>query len=133
MTYQWPNPKQSKEVKIEMEECLFCKIAKKEIPSEIVFENTRIVAFKDISPQAPVHILVAVKEHLRSVMDLTAESKEVLLDIFLAVKQIAKDQGIEERGFRVITNTGPDSGQEIDHLHFHLLGGKRLGKLVQSQ
>ncbi len=116
-----------------MEECLFCKIANKEIPSDIIYENDKIVAFKDINPQAPVHILIATKKHIRSVMDLSSDSGEILSGIFSAVKEIAKHQSIDVSGFRVITNTGPDSGQEIDHLHFHLLGGRRLGKLVQIQ
>lgn len=113
-----------------MEECIFCKIAEKKIPSEIVYETNQVVAFRDVSPKAPIHILIIPKQHINPKTDLKEEDVRILPDIFLAAKIIAANEGIGEKGFRLIANVGPDSGQEVDHLHFHLLGGKPLGGLV---
>lgn len=113
-----------------MEECLFCKIAEKEIPSEIIYETDQVIAFRDVSPKAPVHILIIPKQHINPKIDLKEEDVRILPDIFLAAKAIAAKEGVGEKGFRLIANVGPDSGQEVEHLHFHLLGGKPLGGLV---
>lgn len=109
-----------------MENCLFCKIAAGEIPSSIVYEDKHVVAFRDIDPKAPQHILLISRRHLSSMADLTSEDAELLTHIFMAAKHIAQESGLEQ-GYRFLTNVGPDGGQSISHLHFHLLGGRKLG------
>ena len=109
-----------------MSECLFCKIISGAIPSQRVFENDTVFAFRDISPQAPVHILIVPKEHVASAAALTAENSHLAAKCFEAIPAIARSEGLEG-GFRVISNSGPDGGQTVLHLHFHLLGGKALG------
>ncbi|MDI6812444.1 MAG: histidine triad nucleotide-binding protein [Desulfitobacteriaceae bacterium] len=109
-----------------MSDCLFCKIAQKEIPSEIIYEDELIVAFKDINPVAPVHILLIPKKHLISVNNIMEEDEAVIGRIFSVAKELAHQFGIAESGYRVVTNTGTDGGQVIGHLHFHILGGKAL-------
>ncbi len=117
-----------------MEDCIFCKIIKKEIPGDIVYEDNEILAFKDINPQAPIHILVIPKKHVESILDLKEEDEELVGKIFTVIKKIAKEQNIEETGFRVISNCGEDAGQAVKHLHFHILAGKKLGlKIVLSE
>lgn len=106
--------------------CIFCQIAKKELPAQIVFENEDLVAFKDIDPKAPVHILIIPRKHIPTINDLTIEDKEVVGSLFLAAKEIAREQGVAENGYRLSINTGRDGGQEVDHLHIHLLGGKKI-------
>lgn len=110
-----------------METCIFCKIINKEISAEIVYEDEEIIAFKDIHPITPVHILVIPKKHIESVMEIKEEDKEVIGKTYLVINKIAKEQGIDKKGFRVIANCGEDGGQEVKHIHFHLLGGKKLG------
>lgn len=110
-----------------MEDCLFCKIIRKEIPSTVVYEDEEILAFKDIHPVAPVHILVIPKKHIGSLVELTSEDEAVIGRIYTVINKIAKQENIDEKGFRVIVNCGEDGGQEVKHLHFHLLGGKKLG------
>ena len=110
-----------------MEDCIFCKIINKEIPGTIVYEDEKVLAFKDINPQARIHIVVVPKEHVKSVI----EAKDrIISDIFLAIQKIAKEQGIESTGFRVITNCGEDAGQTVNHLHFHILAGTKLGEKI---
>lgn len=106
-------------------DCLFCKIIAGEIPSEKIYDNDRVYAFPDINPQAPVHILVVPKTHVESLDGLTGENASLAAACLLACKEIAARQGLEN-GYRVVTNCGPDSGQSVKHLHFHLIGGKRL-------
>lgn len=106
-------------------DCLFCKIAAGEIPSKIVYEDAEILAFHDIEPQAPVHVLVIPKEHIPSADGITAENSEVVAHIFATVPKIAAKLGLSG-GYRVITNCGADAGQTVHHLHFHILGGKQL-------
>ncbi len=113
-----------------MEDCLFCKIAKKEIPSTIVYEDEEIIAFKDINPVAPVHILVIPKKHIESVRNMKKEDELLIGRMFTVINKIAKEQGVSERGYRIITNSGKDSGQEVMHLHFHLIAGKELGTKI---
>ncbi len=108
-------------------DCLFCKIIAGEIPSAKVFENDKILAFKDIHPQAPVHILIIPKEHYDSVNALTEDSAAVTGDIMLAAKQLAEEFHLE-KGYRLITNIGEDGGQTVKHLHFHLIGGLKLSE-----
>ncbi len=109
-----------------MEDCIFCKIAKREIPSENVYEDDEILAFKDINPSAPVHVLIIPKKHIANLMEVKPEDSELISKIMEAIQKVAKIVGVEEKGFRLISNCGPDSGQEVMHLHFHLLGGKTM-------
>lgn len=109
-----------------MQSCIFCKIKKREIPSKIVFEDERIVAFNDINPQARVHILLIPKEHFASLNDIPEEKKDILSHLLLKARQIAQQEGISKNGYRIVLNTEKDSGQEVFHIHFHLLGGRRM-------
>ena len=106
-------------------DCLFCKIAAGEIPSTKVYEDEKVLAFRDIAPMAPTHILVIPKTHIASVAELTAENAAVVAHIFTVIPQIAQAEGLTG-GYRVISNCGPDAGQSVLHLHFHILGGKQL-------
>ena len=108
-----------------MENCLFCKIIAGVIPSTKVYEDETVLAFRDIAPQAPTHILVIPKAHLSSVNDVCAENSAVVAHIFEVIPQIAKAEGLEG-GYRVVSNCGADAGQTVHHLHFHILGGKAL-------
>ena len=105
--------------------CIFCKIAAGEIPSTKVYEDERILAFRDIAPMAPTHILVIPKEHIPSVDGITEENCDVVAHIFATIPKIASAEGLT-KGYRVISNCGPDAGQTVPHLHFHILGGKEL-------
>ncbi len=113
-----------------MENCIFCKIINGEIPSNKVYEDDDILAFKDINPVTPVHILIIPKKHINSLNDIEPEDEKIIGKIFLKIKQIAKEQGIAENGYRIVNNCGEDGGQEVQHLHFHLLGGKKLGTKI---
>ena len=108
-----------------MENCLFCKIVAGDIPSTKVYEDDAILAFRDINPQAPVHILVVPKTHIQDTDGITAENSGLVAHMFEKIPQIAKAEGLDN-GYRVITNCGPDSGQMVPHLHFHVLGGRAL-------
>lgn len=105
--------------------CLFCKIAAGEIPSTKVYEDDKILAFRDIAPMAPTHILVIPKVHIPSVDGITAENSHVVAHIFAVIPQIAAEEGLTN-GYRVVSNCGQDAGQTVNHLHFHILGGKQL-------
>ena len=105
--------------------CLFCKIIAGEIPSTKVYEEDQVLAFRDIAPQAPTHILVIPKAHIGSVAEITAENSAVVAHIFAVIPQIAKAEGLEN-GYRVVSNCGDHAGQTVHHLHFHILGGKQL-------
>ena len=109
-----------------MESCLFCKIIKGEIPSQKVYEDEHVFAFNDIHPLAPVHVLVVPKKHIASLNDVNPENSEEVRRVMETLPVIAAQCGLSERGYRVITNCGPDAGQTVFHLHFHLLGGKPL-------
>jgi len=108
-------------------DCIFCKIIKGEIPSAKVFENESVYAFRDIHPQAPVHVLIVPKTHVCSADAICAENSALVAAIFEAIPKIAKSEGLDN-GYRVITNCGEDGCQTVKHLHFHLLGGKRLSE-----
>ena len=108
-----------------MNDCLFCKIVAGVIPSTKVYEDETVLAFRDIAPMAPTHILVIPKTHISSAADITAENSGVVAHIFEVIAKIAKEEGLEE-GFRVVSNCGPHAGQTVHHLHFHILGGKQL-------
>ena len=115
-----------------MDDCVFCKIIKGEIPSEKVYEDEEVIAFKDINPAAPIHILVIPKKHIATLLDVTEEDSYLISKIFVAINKIAKQIGIEENGFRIIANCGKDSGQEVMHIHFHLLAGRKMGPKIIS-
>ncbi len=108
-------------------DCLFCSIVSGDIPSSKVYEDDKLLAFRDIAPQAPVHVLVIPKEHIPSVDTITAENSGVISAIFERIPQIAKKEGLTE-GYRVISNCGADACQSVKHLHFHILGGKQLSE-----
>lgn len=105
--------------------CLFCRIVAGEIPSTKVYEDELVLAFRDIAPQAPTHILVIPKTHIPSVDGITAENSALVAHVFEVIPQIAKAEGLEN-GYRVVSNCGADAGQTVPHLHFHILGGKAL-------
>lgn len=109
-----------------MTDCLFCKIVNNEIPARSVYEDEDIFAFEDINPQAPVHILIIPKEHFASLNDVPEEKGDILGRILIRAKRIAREKGLGERGYRIVLNTEKDSGQEVFHIHFHLLGGRRM-------
>ncbi len=109
-----------------MEDCIFCKIINKEIPASIVFEDEKMIAFNDIYPQAPIHVLLIPREHFASLNDIPEEKKSILSHLLLKARQIAQEKGIAEKGYRIVLNTEKDSGQEVFHIHFHLLGGRRM-------
>lgn len=112
-----------------MSDCIFCKIINGDIPSQRVYEDSLCYAFNDINPQAPVHVLVVPKKHAASVMELDAEEDEALLGhIQQVIGRLAKELGIAESGFRVLTNCGPDACQTVKHLHYHVLGGTKMSE-----
>jgi histidine triad (HIT) family protein len=106
-------------------DCLFCEIAAKNADSDVVKESTHALAFRDINPGAPTHVLVIPKEHLESVRELTPSHGDILAEMFKMMTSIASDEGLEG-GFRIVTNTGLEAGQSVSHLHFHLLGGRPM-------
>jgi histidine triad (HIT) family protein len=108
-----------------MSDCLFCKIVKGDIPSTKVYEDELVLAFRDIAPQAPTHILVIPKTHIGSVAEITQDNSAVVAHIFEVIPAIAKAEGLTG-GYRVVSNCGDDAGQTVHHLHFHILGGKKL-------
>lgn len=109
-----------------MTPCLFCRIIKKEIPGRIVYEDDDVLAFEDINPQAPVHILVVPKKHFDSLINLTKTDRELIGSLFLIVNSLAKTRNLSQTGFRTVINTGPGGGQTVYHLHVHLLGGRQM-------
>ena len=108
---------------------IFTKIINKEIPATIVFENEKVIAFKDINPVAPIHILVVPKKEIPTLNDISIEDKELIGEIFLTIAKIAKDMNIAENGYRVISNCNSYGGQEVFHLHYHLLAGEPIGPM----
>ena len=113
-----------------MEDCLFCKIIKGEIPSTKVYEDEFVYAFKDINPAAPIHILVIPKKHITSLVEINDDDKEFIWKIHEAINKIARDQGFIKDGYRVIVNCGKNAGQEVMHLHYHLLAGEKFGDKI---
>ena len=113
-----------------MEDCLFCKIIKGEIPSSKVYEDEEILAFNDINPAAPIHILVIPKKHITSLACMEKEDEVIVGKIYGVINKIAEEKGFKEKGYRVIVNCGKDAGQEVMHLHFHLLAGRTMGPKI---
>lgn len=108
-----------------MTDCLFCKIAKGEIPSEIVYEDEKVVVFKDINPQAPVHLLLIPRKHIPSADDINEENSYLIGHIFLVAKRLAEEEKLDQ-GYRIVNNCKDHGGQTVDHIHFHLLAGRQL-------
>lgn len=110
-----------------MADCIFCKIVAGEVPSQKVYEDDSVIAFKDLSPKAPVHVLIVPKKHIQSVAHFQAEDKELAAHIFVdVVPKLAAELGVADAGFRLVINTGDDGGQTVGHLHVHLLGGRKM-------
>ncbi len=106
--------------------CVFCKIVNKEIPADIVYEDEKYMAFKDINPKAPIHILIIPKEHIEKLEDIDDTNKGIIGDMAVVANKVAKQLGIDKTGYRIVINNGPDAGQEVYHIHMHLLGGKKM-------
>ncbi len=113
-----------------MEDCIFCQIIAGKIPSEGVYEDDKVYAFKDIKPAAPQHILLIPRKHIATFNDLEAEDKELMGHMSLVLKKLAADHGLVEKGYRILVNCGSHGGQVVYHLHYHLLGGRPLGGLL---
>ncbi len=110
-----------------MSDCIFCKIAAGEIPAEILYQDEDVLAFRDLSPQAPVHFLVIPRKHIATLNELEAEDGELIGNMYLAAKQIAADEGIAEAGYRTLINCNAQAGQTVFHIHLHVLGGRNMG------
>ena len=113
-----------------MDDCVFCKIIKGEIPSEKVYEDEDIIAFKDINPVTPIHILVIPKKHIESLAHMQKEDEAIVGKIYGVINKIAEENGFKDNGYRVIVNCGRDAGQEVMHLHFHVLAGAKFGDKI---
>jgi len=109
-----------------MDDCVFCQIAQGKIPAEVVYQDEQVICFQDLNPRAPVHLLVIPREHLVSLNAADEKHRSLLGQILLVAKQVARETGIDGDGYRLVTNCGRNGGQEVPHLHFHLLGGKPL-------
>ncbi|MBF0299354.1 MAG: histidine triad nucleotide-binding protein [Oligoflexia bacterium] len=109
--------------------CIFCKIIKGEIPSQKVLENEHIYAFKDITPAAPIHVLFVHRNHCKNINEMVEKNPQNIIDVFKAIKEFSEKEGIDQSGFRVISNIGVDGGQTVFHTHFHLLAGKKMRNL----
>jgi histidine triad (HIT) family protein len=105
---------------------VFCRIVGGQIPAQVVHSSDRVLAFRDLSPQAPVHILLIPKEHIGSVAELDDHHGDTLAELFVAAAHLAKAENVDRSGWRIVSNVGPDAGQSVDHLHFHLLGGRPM-------
>ena len=113
-----------------MSDCIFCKIINGEIPSEKVYEDDEVLAFKDINPVAPIHILVIPKKHITNLLEVKEENSYLIGKCYIAINKIVKELKIEKDGFRVIVNCGENAGQAVMHIHFHLIAGKKLGTKI---
>jgi histidine triad (HIT) family protein len=109
-----------------MENCLFCRIAKKELPSKMAYEDDRVVAFHDINPQAPVHVLICPRKHIATLNDVAAEDAALLAHMFETARKIAEQFGVARQGYRTVFNVNADAGQTVFHLHLHVIGGRKL-------
>jgi len=109
-----------------MEDCIFCKIINGEIPSKKVYEDDKVYAFYDITPEAPIHFLVIPKEHIESVNDLNDSNIDIVSHIFKVINKLAIELNISDKGYRIVNNCGEDGGQTVKHIHFHVLGGRNL-------
>ncbi len=111
-------------------DCVFCKIVRKEIPARIVHEDDSLIAFEDIQPRAPVHLLVVPRRHIPSLLDLGEGDRDLIGSIVLTATRLARERGVTESGFRLINNVNRDAGQVVFHVHFHVIGGRPLGPMA---
>lgn len=109
-----------------MSDCIFCKIASGDIPGDVVYQDDRVIAVNDIDPKAPVHILIMPKTHIPSLNEIDESNKDILAHILTVAANLAKTKGVAEKGYRVVNNCGVQGGQSVEHIHFHLLGGRSL-------
>jgi len=109
-----------------MDSCLFCRIANKELPSKVAYEDDRVFAFHDINPQAPVHVLICPRKHIATLNDVAAEDEALLAHMFATARKIAQDFGVAQKGYRTVFNVNAEAGQTVFHLHLHVIGGRRL-------
>lgn len=109
-----------------MNECIFCKIVSGEIPCTKVYEDEKVLCFNDINPEAPVHVIMIPKKHIDSLNDISVVDSNLIAHIFMVSQNIAESLGIDKSGFRIVTNCGEDGGQSVQHIHFHLLGGRKM-------
>ena len=109
-----------------MEDCVFCKIIRGDIPCVKIYENDLILCFRDISPEAPQHVIIIPKKHINNINELKEEDASIISAVYLATKEITKILGINESGYRIVSNCGEDGGQTVKHIHFHLLGGRQM-------
>lgn len=111
-------------INIKMSDCLFCKVISKSIPAKIVAETPALIAIRDINPQAPVHILIIPKKHIPTLNDVTKDDSGIVADVHFLAQELAKNEGVGEKGFRLVLNTHAEAGQSVFHIHWHLLGGR---------
>ena len=109
-----------------MSECLFCRISSKKVPAKIIYEDSDAVAFEDVHPQAPVHLLIIPRKHISTSLEIPPEDNSLIGHLFQVAGELAKEKGIAERGFRLVLNTNPEAGQSVYHIHLHLLGGRQM-------
>lgn len=109
-----------------MSKCIFCRIVERTLPSKIVYEDDRVLAFEDAAPQAPVHVLVIPKKHIETLLDVGDEELPLISHVVKVAVEIARGKGIDRRGFRIVANSNPESGQSVYHVHFHVLGGRQM-------
>ena len=109
-----------------MSPCLFCRIVQRQLPADVVAEEEKMLAFKDINPQAPTHLLVIPKAHIAKVSELTDANRSVMTDLIAMANRLARQQGVVDSGYRLVINCGPQAGQSVDHLHLHMLGGRPM-------
>ena len=110
-------------------DCIFCRIISGEIQSDILYQDEQAVAFRDVNPKAPVHLLLVPRKHIESVAELTEDEAPILGHLVAVANRLAREAGISEKGYRLVVNCGPDGGQLVPHLHLHLLGGRQMGML----
>lgn len=118
-------------MKAKMSDCVFCKIINQEIPAEFLYQNKQVLVIRDINPKAPVHLLVIPKRHIESLAQEINGAEEIYSALLKAARHMASEQGLGQSGYRVVINTGNDGGQEVNHLHLHVLGGKQLNSIVR--
>ena len=110
-------------------DCIFCRIISGEIPSDILYQDEQVVAFRDINPKAPVHLLLVPREHIETVAELSEDEASIMGHLVAVANRLAREAGISDKGYRLVVNSGPEGGQEVPHLHLHLLGGRQMGIL----
>ena len=110
-------------------DCIFCRIISGDIPSDILYQDEQVVAFRDINPKAPVHLLLVPRKHIESVAELSEDEASIMGHLVAVANRLAREAGISDKGYRLVVNSGPEGGQEVPHLHLHLLGGRQMGIL----